>query len=93
MKMYITLIIKLSEESKTGPQAGPNMGKNRGRRLEWNFYGGWGGARLRIPTQGLKFPPVSKKGLSRLSYELSQMWVKEEGGWSLQVLKCQTSLQ
>lgn len=43
---------------------------------------------------GLKFPPLTKKGLFRLSYSFSQMSVEEEREErSLEALKCLTLMQ
>lgn len=65
--MYITLIIlvKLSEKSSWSKYAV----KEQERRLKWNFYGGWIGAKFEVTT--------SHKGLLRLSHSFSQMSVEE----------------
>lgn len=63
-------VVKLSEESKLVHICWERAGKET--RVEFLFTAGVG--------PGLKLPPVTKKGLLRLSYWFSQMSVEEGEG-------------
>lgn len=73
MESFIIYIIEFSEDSRIGLSSSCKMVcESKEKRVAWGFT-------VRVLTcgqdmYGLNFPPASKDGAPRLSYQLVQIW-------------------